>query len=148
MENPAITAASVDAGFLRRVKLSPNQHLIQHVCRERCRGFVYEYSTGARYAVHVSIFNFHRLSDDVSSKWLSEVCPGKRLSADEADRQARFSEVPFAAVADEAVNASGIRLVTVSKNQLDLVRAIDSIASSSRRPPRLLRTASRRRSDP
>jgi hypothetical protein len=73
-----------------RVEVVPGQPLIQQVCRECGRGFVDEFSTDKRYAVHVSVFVFHRLSDKVTSRWLSEKCPGERLKGDEADRQTRF----------------------------------------------------------
>ena len=69
--------------------------IIQHVCRGCGRGFVEERSTGALYAVHVSIFKLHRLSDDVTSRWLFEECPAQRLMADDADRRTRSVEGPF-----------------------------------------------------
>jgi hypothetical protein len=74
----------------RRLELAPGQPLTQQVCRECGRAFVDECSTGKRYAVHVSIFKFHRLCDEVTSRWLAEKCPAERLMADEADRKTRF----------------------------------------------------------
>ena len=74
----------------RRLKLVPGQPLIQQDCRECGRAFVDECSTGERYAVHVSIFKVHRLSDEVTSRWLFEKCPAERPMTDEAARQTRF----------------------------------------------------------
>ena len=81
----------------RRLGLAPGQPLIQRVCNDCARAFVDECSTGERYAVHVSIFKVHRLSDEVTSRWLSEQCPAQPLIGDEADRRTRF--IPMAAVA-------------------------------------------------
>jgi hypothetical protein len=74
----------------RRIELVAGHPLIQQSCRECGRAFVEERSTGERYAVHVSIFIFHRLSDEVTAQWLAENCPAHRLIADEADRETRF----------------------------------------------------------
>ena len=73
----------------RRLGLTPGQPLIQRVCNDCGRAFVDDCSSGERFAVHVSIFKLHRLSDEVTSKWLSEQCPEKLLAEDEADRQTR-----------------------------------------------------------
>jgi hypothetical protein len=74
-----------------RLELVPGQPIIHQVCRKCWRSFVEECSTGERYAAHASLFKFHRLSDEVTSRWLSEDCPGERLMADETDRQTRLS---------------------------------------------------------
>jgi hypothetical protein len=74
----------------RRLGLAPGQALIQRVCNDCGRAFVDECSTGERYAVHVSIFKLHRLSDEVTSRWLSQQCPAQLLAEDEADRQTRY----------------------------------------------------------
>ena len=74
----------------RRLALAPGQPLIQRVCNDCARAFVDECSTGERYAVHVSIFKVHRLSDEVTSRWLSEQCPAQLLAGDDAHRQTRF----------------------------------------------------------
>jgi hypothetical protein len=75
---------------ISRLELVPSQPIIHQVCLQCRRGFVEEFSTGERYAVHASIFRFYRLSDEVTSRWLSEKCPAGRVIADEADRQTRF----------------------------------------------------------
>ena len=76
----------------RRFEISPGLPVVQQDCRNCRRTFVDEFSTGARYAVYVSVFIFHRLSDEVTARWLSEDCPTKRLYADAADRQTRGSQ--------------------------------------------------------
>jgi hypothetical protein len=74
----------------RRLGLAPGQALIHRVCNDCGRAFVDDCSTGERYAVHVSIFKIHRLSDEVTSRWLSKQCPAQLLAEDEADRQTRY----------------------------------------------------------
>jgi hypothetical protein len=74
----------------RSLELVPGHRLIQYGCRECGRTFVDEYSTGERYAVHVSVFIFHRLSDEVTARWLSEACAFNSQMVDEADCETRF----------------------------------------------------------
>ena len=71
----------------RRLILAPGEALIQMGCRECGREFVDECASGERFAVHVSIFKLHRLSAEVTARWLSQNCLGERLMADDADRQ-------------------------------------------------------------
>ena len=85
----------------RRLKLAPGEPLIQMGCRECGREFVDECATGERYAVHVSIFKLHRLSNDVTFRWLSEKCPAERPMTDDADRQTRFIGGSFRSVLGE-----------------------------------------------
>jgi hypothetical protein len=92
----------------RRLKLVPGQPLIHQGCRRCGRAFVDELSTDERYAVYVSVFIFHRLSDDVTAHWLSEDCPAERLMADDADRQTRFLGGSRSAVAERA--SEGVNL--------------------------------------
>jgi hypothetical protein len=65
--------------------------LIQYDCRGCGRHFVDEELSGQRYAVHVGLLNFDRLSEMVTVRWLAEPCPGKRLEGDSADLQTRFT---------------------------------------------------------
>jgi hypothetical protein len=76
---------------ISRFGLVSGPPLIHQVCCKCRRSFVEECSTGERYAVHASLFKFHRLSDEVTARWLSEDCPAERLMADETDRQNRLS---------------------------------------------------------
>ena len=97
----------------RRLALAPGQPLIQRVCTDCARAFVDECSTGERYAVHVSIFKVHRLSDEVTSRWLSEQCPAKALAGDEADRRTRFipKAEAYAMQASPATTATALNAV-------------------------------------
>lgn len=97
----------------RRLGLAPGQPLIQRVCNDCGRAFVDECSTGLRYAVHVSIFKLHRLSEEVTSKWLSEQCPAQRLAGDAADRQTRFmaKAAAIAMPASPATTANALNAV-------------------------------------
>ena len=92
---------------ISRLELVPSQPIIHQVCHECRRGFVEEFSTGERYAVHASIFRFYRLSDEVTARWLSEKCPAERLIADEADRHIRFAGEPsYPAISEFAKSGS------------------------------------------
>jgi hypothetical protein len=97
----------------RRLALGPGEPLIQHVCNDCGRAFVDECSTGERYAVHVSIFKVHRLSDEVTSRWLSEQCPAQALAGDEADRRTRFipKAEAYAVPASPATTANALNAV-------------------------------------
>jgi hypothetical protein len=103
----------------RRLVVAPGQPLIEHVCNDCGRAFIDECSSGERYAVHVSIFKIHRLSDEVTSRWLSERCPAQPLIGDEADRRTRF--IPIAAV--NVIPASP----TATANALNAVRKTEYV---------------------
>lgn len=57
-------------------------------CRcELCgRDFVEDVESAEQYAVNASTFDFVRLDDEVSGRWLSEPCPTRRLDSDAPDR--------------------------------------------------------------
>jgi hypothetical protein len=74
----------------RSVELESRVPAIHYTCRNCARQFLEEGPTGARYAVHVGIVQFDRLSEDVTRRWLSEVCPGERLEGDFDDSKTRF----------------------------------------------------------
>ena len=75
--------------FSRPLQLD-DKPVIQHICR-RCGRTFAEEETGERYAAHASIFMLHRLSDEVTARWLAEPCPQERLQAD-LDEDAHISE--------------------------------------------------------
>jgi hypothetical protein len=79
----------------RRLEVVSGQPLVHQVCRHCSRGFIENGSTGEIFAAHASVFAFHRLSDEVTSRWLSEKCPGERLKKDDADRDTRFVRDSF-----------------------------------------------------
>jgi len=79
----------------RRLEVIPGHPLVHQVCRDCGRGFIEESSTGELFAAHASVFVFHRLSDEVTSRWLSEKCPGELLKKDDADRDTRFVRDSF-----------------------------------------------------
>lgn len=105
----------------RRLELVLGQPLDNWVCHECARAFVDECSTGERYAVHVAIFGFNRLSDEVTSRWLSEKCPAEWLKADEADRQTRFPLNVTAGVLPLSSIATTRVLAFTAANALDVV---------------------------
>ena len=63
---------------------------IQFVCRKCFRGFVDD-GMGRRYAIYASAFAVHRLSDEVTNRWLSEPCHNERQMADQAAVLTRFA---------------------------------------------------------
>jgi hypothetical protein len=81
--------------IIRRLEVVSGQPLIYQVCRDCGRGFIEESSTGEIFAAHASVFAFHRLSEEVTSRWLSEKCPGELLKKDDADRDTRFVRDSF-----------------------------------------------------
>jgi hypothetical protein len=116
----------------RRLEPVDGDPLILQVCRECSRGFVEECSTGDQYAVHVSIFKLYRLSDEVTSRWLSEKCPAECLLADDADRRTRSLEGPFGSAPGEMATAV-FRSVTKSMSPLVAACSIAAITKSSHR---------------
>jgi hypothetical protein len=79
----------------RRLEVVSGQPLVHQVCRQCGRGFIEDRLTGEIFAAHASVFAFHRLSDEVTSRWLSEMCPGKLLKIDDTDRDTRFVRDSF-----------------------------------------------------
>ena len=118
IDGPGVTKMETNHSFLsshcwvsRRLELVPGQPLVQRVCHECGRAFVEDRITGERYAVHVSIFKLHRLSDEVTSRWLFEKCPAEPQIDDNADRQTRYLLAP---VVDEPAAAPIISVVPAS----------------------------------
>ena len=78
----------------RRVEIDPGKPLIQHHCSRCQRDFVEDAPTGERYAVFVSVFNFRRLPEVITKRWLGELCPGAPLPQD-TEIRSRLKEVHF-----------------------------------------------------
>jgi hypothetical protein len=74
----------------RSVQAESRVPSIQYTCRNCARQFLEEEATGARYAVHVGIKHFDRLSDEVTGRWLSEGCLGECVEGDFDDAKTRF----------------------------------------------------------
>ena len=66
----------------RKVEIEPGKPLIQHHCSRCRRDFVEDPPTGERYAVYVSVFSFRRLPDQITKRWIGEMCPGAPLPQD------------------------------------------------------------------
>jgi hypothetical protein len=80
----------------RHLELESGQSVFQRRCTRCGRDFVIEVSSGDRSAVVVSILSFQRLDDEVTRRWLSEPCPGKRLPSDDEDQKKRIEELRVA----------------------------------------------------
>jgi hypothetical protein len=120
----------------RRLELDPGAPVILQACRACGRDFVEECSTGDQYAAHVSIFKVHRLSDEVTSRWLSQTCPAKYLTADNAERRTRHAGEEVGSALGEVASKPGLR--TVTKHQLEAACAIGATASALRTRTRRL----------
>ncbi len=70
----------------RSIELNPGQPTIQHHCSRCHRDFIEDPLTGGRYAVYVSVFTIRKLSEQVSTRWLREFCPGSPVSFDDKIR--------------------------------------------------------------
>jgi hypothetical protein len=66
-------------------------------CVQCGRDIVTVLSSGTRHAVYISVFYFYRLDNEVTERWLSEHCPGKRLTSDDEDRKRVMHRIPGAA---------------------------------------------------
>ena len=77
---------------MREVEVAPGLPAIQRTCENCSRHFINEKANNARYAVHVGIRGFDRLSDEVTERWLAQPCPGNRPDRDYADFETRFAQ--------------------------------------------------------
>ena len=66
----------------RKVEIEPGKTLIQHHCSRCRRDFVEDPPSGERYAVYVGVFNFRRLPELITKRWIGELCPGAPLPQD------------------------------------------------------------------
>jgi hypothetical protein len=74
-------------GKPRRFETGSGDTVLHHLCVKCGRNFLTYTSSNSTDAVFVSGLNFGQLSDTVTKRWLSEPCPGKRLSPDDEDRK-------------------------------------------------------------
>ena len=74
-------------GKPRHLETASGETVLQHYCVACGRDFLTYTSSNSTCAVFVSAISFGQLSDAVTKQWLSDPCPGRRLSADEEDRK-------------------------------------------------------------
>jgi two-component system, OmpR family, response regulator len=82
-------------------------------CVQCGRDIVTILSSGARHAVYISVFYFYRLDNEVTKRWLSEHCPGKRLASDDEDRTRLIPRIPGI---QEKARPEGRRVLVVDDN--------------------------------
>ena len=88
----------------RALTIESGQTVIQHRC-DRCgRDFITDTSSNSKLAVFVSVVSFYQLSDEVTTRWLSDACPARHVSSDEEDRRRRIAELKV--VHDEGLAVS------------------------------------------
>jgi hypothetical protein len=96
MANHTLDGTSGKHQWLERrephLKIEPGEAVIQHQCVRCGRDIVTVLSSGSRHAVHVSMSCFYPPDDEVTERWLTEPCPGKRLSRDDDDRQRKVAK--------------------------------------------------------
>ena len=98
----------------RPLAIESGQTVIQHRC-DRCgRDFVTDISSNRVLAVFVSVVSFYQLSDEVTTRWLSDACPSRHLSSDEEARRRRIAELKV--VHDEGLAFSMTHRRRVSRN--------------------------------
>jgi hypothetical protein len=68
----------------------PGLRPLRRACLHCRRTFVDDDRIGERYAISGGMLRFDRLSDEVTSRWLSERCPGEQLESDAADLETRY----------------------------------------------------------
>ena len=69
----------------RRLATGPDDTVLHHHCVRCGRDFLTYTASNSTYAVFVSAISFDQLSDEVTKRWLGELCPGKHLSSDAED---------------------------------------------------------------
>ena len=79
----------------RRLAIEPGNAVLQHHCVRCGRDFVTDRSSNSTYAVFVSAISFDQLEDEVTKRWLSEPCPGRRVSSDDEDRNKIVVALPI-----------------------------------------------------
>jgi len=79
---------------IRQVEVQLGVQAVQRTCQHCSRHFIDEHTSGARYAVHVGMIQFDRLSDEVTDRWLAQPCPGRPLDNDFVDWGNRYDRGP------------------------------------------------------
>jgi hypothetical protein len=77
---------------IRQIELPPHVTADQHTCRKCARHFIREKQSGSSYAIHIGLQQFDRLSEEVTSRWLSEPCVGGVSTRYMEDLRTRFSK--------------------------------------------------------
>jgi hypothetical protein len=91
----------------RHLAIKPSNTVLKQHCVRCGRDFVTDPSSNITHAVFVSAISFDQLSDEVMERWLSEPCPGRRLSPDDEDRNKIIAALP---VSDAPTAQAGSRL--------------------------------------
>jgi hypothetical protein len=86
----ATTAWNSHDWEIRPIEVPPNVAADQHTCRKCARHFIREKPSGSSYAIHIGLHQFDRLSELVTTRWLSEPCAGEISTRDIEDQQTRF----------------------------------------------------------
>jgi hypothetical protein len=101
----------------RRVEIGPGKLILQRHCIRCGRDFVTEPSSGNRYAVFVSAISFHRLDDEVTERWLKELCLGQRRPGDDEDRKRKIAEFPVFKAPGASVQRASTTRGTVRRDR-------------------------------
>lgn len=77
----------------RRVEIESANPVLQRHCIRCGRDFVTDPTSGNTYAVVVSAMSFHQLEDEVTTRWVRELCHGQHVPGDETDRNRKIAEL-------------------------------------------------------
>src|ERR1700682_724211 len=91
----------------RHLAIKRSNTVLKQHCVRCGRDFVTDPSSNITHAVFVSAISVDQLSDEVTERWLSESCPGRRLSPDDEDRNKIIAALP---VSDAPTAQAGSRL--------------------------------------
>ena len=72
-------------GNPRRLATESDDTVLHHHCVRCGRDFLTHTSSNSTHAVFVSAVSFDQLSDEVTKRWLSELCPGRHSAFDAED---------------------------------------------------------------
>jgi hypothetical protein len=66
------------------------KYVVHRSCVVCGRNFIVDLDSDDLCAVNFALLQFHRLTPEVSQRWLRENCPGQQLPGDENDKVTRF----------------------------------------------------------
>jgi hypothetical protein len=92
METPdALQSHAWTHGLPPRQILQDGRTILHHRCNRCGRDFGFELDGSGWHAVYVGVFRVDLLVENVSRRWVTDVCPGRILPDDDIDRALRAS---------------------------------------------------------
>jgi hypothetical protein len=92
MKSPnALLTHSWTKGLPPRQILQDGRTLLHHHCNRCGRDFGFELDGSGWHAIYVGVFRVEVLVENVSRRWVTDMCPGRLLPSDDIDRVLRTS---------------------------------------------------------